>query len=139
MRLASVLSVTAASLIAVQAAPAQEKKILEVTGKWQMDVQSEVGNGTPTVTFQQKGDSISGRYSSQALGERDFVGTVKDGKIEFGFTAEVGGQQFSMYFSGTVESYDAMKGTIDFGGMGSGTFSAKRIKPKEPPGAAPAA
>ncbi len=109
-------------------APAQEKKA-DVTGRWSMTVESEAGAGTPTVTFKQSGDTISGRYSSQALGERDFTGTLKDGKIEFGFTAEVGGQQFTMSFSGTWDGADAMKGTIDFSGMATGTFSAKRLKP----------
>lgn len=100
----------------------------DVTGRWLMDVQSELGSGTPTITFVQKGDSISGRYSSQTLGERDFVGTIKDGKLEFGFQAEVQGQAFSMYFTGALDGTDAMGGSIDFAGMGTGTFTAKRIK-----------
>lgn len=108
---------------------AQEPKKADITGRWSFSVQSEAGTGTPTVTFKQAGDSISGRYSSQALGERDFAGTLKDGKIEFGFSAEVQGQQFSMSFSGTYDGADSMTGSIDFGGMATGTFSAKRIKP----------
>lgn len=89
-------------------------------------MQSDVGTGTPTVTFTQKGDSLTGRYSSQSLGERDFTGTLKEGKIEFGFSAEVQGQAFSMSFSGTLDGSDAMKGSIDFGGMATGTFTGKR-------------
>ena len=106
-----------------------DKKPVDLTGKWSFSVQSELGTGTPGVTIAQKGDSISGRYSSQALGERDFTGTFKDGKVEFGFSAEVQGQQFSMWFSGTMDGPDAMKGAIDFGGMATGTFSGKRQKP----------
>jgi hypothetical protein len=106
-----------------------DKKPVDLTGRWSFSVQSDVGTGTPGVTFAQKGDSISGRYSSQSLGERDFTGTFKDGKVEFGFSAEVQGQQFSMWFSGTMDGADAMKGSIDFGGMATGTFSGKRQKP----------
>jgi hypothetical protein len=105
---------------------AQGDKQPDVTGKWTFTVQSEMGSGTPTVSFTQKGDSLAGRYSSQALGEHDFTGTLKDGKIAFGFTAEVQGQQFSMSFSGTMDGVDAMKGSVDFGGMATGTFSGKR-------------
>lgn len=108
---------------------AQDTKPVDVTGKWTMNVMSDAGSGTPTVTFKQTGDSLSGHYSSQNLGEREFVGTIKAGKIEFGFQAESGGQQFSMYFSGTVEGPDAMNGAIDFAGMATGTFTAKRQKP----------
>lgn len=117
------------AIAAAQAKPDTSK--VDVTGKWAFSVQSDVGNGTPTVTFTQKGDSISGRYSSQALGERDFVGTVKDRKIAFGFTAEVGGQSFSMAFSGTIDGPDTMSGSIDFAGMATGTFGGKRLKDKQ--------
>jgi hypothetical protein len=106
-----------------------DKKPVDITGKWAFTVQSDVGNGTPTLTFRQKGDSISGRYSSQALGENDFVGTIKDGKISFGFSTQSGGQDFSMTFAGTLDGNDDMKGTIDFGGMATGAFIGKRVKP----------
>jgi hypothetical protein len=107
---------------------AQDKKTPDLTGRWQFTVQSEVGTGTPTVTFRQKGDTLTGRYSSQALGERDFTGTFKDGKIEFSFGAESGGQAFTMSFSGKLDSDDAMSGTIDFSGFATGTFTGKRVK-----------
>jgi hypothetical protein len=110
-------------------ADAQDKKP-DLTGKWAFSVQSDVGTGTPTVTFKQTGDSISGRYSSQALGEHDFVGTFKEGKILFSFTTQAGGQSFTMSFAGALDGADAMKGTIDFSGMASGTFTGKRQKPE---------
>ena len=109
----------------VQAQGTDEKKF-DITGKWTFTVQSDVGTGTPTVTFKQVGDSISGRYSSQSLGERDFTGTLKNGKIDFSFGAETGGQAFTMSFSGMVETKDAMKGSIDFSGFATGTFTGKR-------------
>jgi len=126
LMLALVFAVAAAR---PNAAGAQDTKPVDVTGKWTMNVMSDAGSGTPTVTFKQTGDSLSGHYSSQNLGERDFTGAIKDGKIEFGFNAESGGQAFSMYFSGTVESADSMKGSIDFAGMATGSFTARRQKP----------
>jgi hypothetical protein len=112
-----------------QATPKPDTVKVDVTGKWAFSVQSDVGSGTPTVTFVQKGDSVSGRYSSQALGERDFVGTYKAGKISFSFTAEAGGQSFTMSFAGAIDDRDSMSGAIDFAGMATGTFSGKRVKP----------
>ena len=102
---------------------------VDVTGKWSFKVESPNGIGTPTVTFKQTGDSISGRYSSQALGEKDFTGMLKDGKIRFSFDAESGGQAFTMMFDGALEGANAMKGSIDFSGMATGAFSGKRQKP----------
>lgn len=101
---------------------------VDVTGKWAFHIESPF-QGTPTVTFTQKADSISGRYVSNALGTRDFVGTVKAGKIAFSFGAESGGQNFTMAFAGKLVDPDTMTGTIDFSGMATGTFSAKRQKP----------
>lgn len=101
----------------------------DISGKWAFTVQTDAGSGTPTVTFKQKGDSIAGHYSSQALGEHDFTGTLKDGKLTFGFSADVQGQQFTMSFSGALDGPDAMKGSVDLGGMATGTFTGKRQKP----------
>ena len=72
------------------------------------------------------GDTITGHYSSQVFGETDFKGTVKDAKIYFSFKADVQGTSLVVTYTGTVESNDAMKGTVDLGGMGSGTFTAKK-------------
>ena len=102
----------------------------DVTGKWVFTNQSSYGTSNPTVTFNQKGDSISGRYSSTSLGDHDFVGTLKDGKINFGFDAEAGGQGFYMAFHGTLDGHDAMAGTIEAAGSDFGTFSGKRQKPE---------
>jgi hypothetical protein len=125
IRSALILAVAA---LLPHAARAQDAKPVDLTGKWQFTVQSEAGSGTPLVTITQKGDSLTGRYSSSALGERDFKGTVKDGKFEFSFGAESGGMSFTMNFAGKVDGPDAISGAIDFSGYGEGTFSGKRIK-----------
>ena len=101
---------------------------IDVTGKWNFNIETPV-QGTPTVTFTQKGDSISGKYISNALGTHDFVGTVKARTVTFAFSAESGGQSFVMAFTGKLDDADTMTGTIDFSGMANGTFSAKRAKP----------
>lgn len=122
----TLIALAIAALPGIAQAQGTDEKKFDITGKWMFTVQSEVGTGTPTVTFKQVGDSISGRYSSQSLGERDFTGTLKNGKIEFSFGAETGGQAFTMSFVGTVETKDAMKGAIDFSGFATGTFTGKR-------------
>jgi len=117
----------AAALPARMAAQAEKtERKADLTGTWLFSVTTDAGTGTPTVTLKQQGDSLSGHYSSQMLGEAELKGTVKDGKVRFSFTLDVQGTTLTVTYSGTVESTDAMKGTVDLGGMASGTFTAKR-------------
>jgi hypothetical protein len=104
---------------AVAGAPAA----VDLTGTWRITVVTDAaGTGTPTVTLKQTGDSLTGHYSSQLLGEADVAGTVKEGKVTFRFAA----QGVAVVYSGTVESKDALKGTATFGDVATGTFTAKR-------------
>src|SRR5688572_10155305 len=70
---------------------AQAPAALNVTGKWTFTVASEAGTGTPTVTLKQQGDSLTGHYSSQALGERELKGSVKGNKLTFALATEIQG------------------------------------------------
>ena len=119
----TVLVVLAAAMLSPRVLTAQK---VDVTGKWQFTVTTDAGTGSPTVTFKQQGDSLTGHYSSQVLGESDFKGTLKDGKIAFVLQVEVQGTRLLVTYNGTVESNDAMKGTVDLGGQGTGTFTGKR-------------
>jgi hypothetical protein len=116
----------AASALIPMSAFGQADKKVDVTGKWTFTVATDAGSGTPTVTLKQQGDSVTGHYSSQVFGEVPFKGTIKNGKIVFSFASSVQGTNVNVTYSGTVESADAMKGTVDFGGLGGGSFTAKR-------------
>lgn len=95
-----------------------------LTGKWVLEVQTDAGSGTPTVTLKQDGEKLTGHYSGQ-LGETDLTGSVKGNQFTFGFSGDAQGQQFKVTYTGTVEK-DTMKGTLDLGGMASGTFTGKK-------------
>jgi len=97
-----------------------------VTGKWIFSVQTPGGGGTPTVTFKQDGERVTGHYSSETFGEVDFTGTVKGTAIRFTFNSSVQGQQVDVVYEGTVEK-DTMKGTIAIaGGQLTGTFTGTK-------------
>jgi len=110
----------------IPSAGAAQSSPVDLTGKWLFTVTTDGGSGTPTVTLTQKGDSLTGHYSSQLLGEADLKGTVKDGKFSFTLQGNVQGTAVTVTYTGTVESKDALKGSVDLGGMASGTFTAKR-------------
>ena len=98
----------------------------DVTGKWLFSVTTGAGTGTPTVTLKQLGDSLTGHYSSQRLGEADLTGTAKGGKISFAINVEAQGTRLLVTYSGSVQADGTLKGEVDLGGQASGTFTAKR-------------
>jgi hypothetical protein len=98
----------------------------DVTGKWLFNVQTDAGTGTPTVTFKQDGEKLTGHYSSQTFGEQDLTGSVKGQDLRFTFSADLQGNSVVVTYTGKVESKDSIKGSVDIGGLAQGTFTAKR-------------
>jgi hypothetical protein len=97
---------------------------VNVTGEWTFNVQTDQGGGTPTISFKQDGEKLTGKYTGQ-LGSADLTGTVKGSAIHFTFTIDAQGQQAPVTYDGTVEK-DTMKGKLDIGGMVNGTFTATK-------------
>jgi hypothetical protein len=111
---------SAALLHAAQAAK------VDVTGAWAFSVESTAGKTNPSATFKQDGEKLTGRYTSQLLGETELIGTVKGQAIEFSFSGSAQGVQIAVTYTGTIESQDSMKGTVSLGDLGGGTFTATR-------------
>jgi hypothetical protein len=99
---------------------------IDLTGRWLFTVETTAGTGTPTVTLKQSGEKLTGHYSSTNLGEADLTGTVKGQSVNFAFEGNVQGNAVPVTYAATIESKDAMKGTIDIGGVATGTFTGKR-------------
>jgi hypothetical protein len=97
---------------------------VDVSGTWSFQVEVGGNSGTPTMTFKQDGEKLSGHYSGQ-LGEAPLNGTVKGTAIEFAIDVSLEGNALHIVYSGTVEK-DSMKGKVNFGDLGEGTFTAKR-------------
>ena len=117
--------VAVAVLCGAAVAGAGQAAKVDVTGKWIFNVETAAGSGTPTMTFKQEGEKLTGHYSGQ-LGEADLAGTVKGQNVEFKFTVDVQGQQLNCIYTGALDGKDAMKGKVDLVGLGEGTFTAKR-------------
>ena len=99
---------------------------VDVTGKWVFTVETSAGAGTPTVTLKQEGEKLTGHYSSAQLGEADLTGSVKGKDITFKFGTDVQGTHLDVVYTGTVEGKDSMKGKVNLGGLGEGTFVGKK-------------
>ena len=103
---------------------AQAAKV-DVTGKWLFNVETGAGSGTPTMTFKQDGEKLTGKYQGQ-FGEADLTGTVKGQDIAFSFNVDAQGTAVAFKYTGTIENKDALKGKVEIAGLGEGTFTAKR-------------
>jgi hypothetical protein len=89
----------------------------DVSGTWQLTVETNQGTGSPTAVLKQTGDQLTGTFSSQIFGEAKIAGTVKGNAIEFGFEGEAGGQTIKVSYKGTIVSPTAMKGTAVYMGF----------------------
>lgn len=97
----------------------------DISGVWSFQVESSAGAGSPTFTFKQDGEKLTGQYKG-AFGEAPLTGTVKGNKVDFAVKVDVQGQQGTLTYSGTVEKDGSMKGTAQLGEVGSATWTAKR-------------
>jgi hypothetical protein len=122
MRAALIVALT--MIAAISSANAQASKV-DVTGKWAFNVETAAGSGTPTITFAQDGEKLTGKYAGQ-LGEADLTGTVKGQDIAFTFNVDAQGTVLNFKYTGTIENKDALKGKVEIVGLGEGTFTAKR-------------
>ncbi|HEY8459439.1 MAG TPA: hypothetical protein VIM99_03615 [Blastocatellia bacterium] len=107
------------------AAPSGDKggDKIDVTGSWSVTVETDAGSGSPSFTFKQEGEKLTGKYKG-LFGEADLTGTVKGDKIEFSF--KVSGQiEGVLTYAGTTDG-KTMKGKVSLAGMGEGTFSGKK-------------
>jgi hypothetical protein len=100
-------------------------QVTDVSGEWVFDVSTSQGGGSPTFVFQQEGEKLTGTYKG-LFGEANLTGTVQGKTLKFSFTANAQGTELVMTYDGEIQSDDSVKGTVDFGGMGSGTFTGKR-------------
>jgi len=106
------------------AAPAQGGGA-NVTGVWDFAVETSQGSGSPTFTFKQDGEKLTGSYKGQ-FGEAPLMGTVKGSDIKFVIKVSAQGQDMTITYSGKIESNNSMKGTAALGELGEANWTGKR-------------
>jgi hypothetical protein len=114
-----------AAASAAQSAGATSTAQLDVSGSWNFEVETDQGSGSPTFTFKQEGEKLTGQYKG-LFGEAPLTGSVKGNQITFSFKVSAQGMEATITYTGTIESQNTMKGTAKLGDLGSGTWTAKR-------------
>jgi hypothetical protein len=101
-------------------------KPVDITGAWELTVETPQGTMTITANFKQEGETLTGNHVSE-MGEAPLKGTVKGVDVEYTLTMDMGGQQMSIVHKAKVDG-DTMTGAAEVGGMGNISFTAKRKK-----------
>jgi hypothetical protein len=99
----------------------------DITGDWDMTVQSMQGTNNVRVTFKQEGDRVSGLFKSP-MGELPFQGgTLTGSDLKFAFSIPIQGQPIDITMTGTVDG-STITGKAQFGALGEGDWTARRIE-----------
>ena len=107
--------------------PAAAAQPADVAGAWELEVETDQGTTTPSWVLEQEGATLSGSYSSEALGENTVRGRVDGAEIVITFSATLQGQSIPVEYRGTLGEDGVLRGTIDIaGGMMQGRFTARR-------------
>ncbi len=104
-----------------------DRFLADLTGTWNVSVQTPDQSVTSTLVVEQKGDSITGVLSSE-IGQANVRGAVKGDTVNFSFGLDMGGQAIDIAATALLTDADNMSGSMDVAGMGNMPFSAARAK-----------
>ena len=102
---------------------APQQKV-DVTGKWDMTVNTDQGARPGTLTISRNGDALAGSVSGPQ-GEIPVDISLKDKAITISMSVPTQNGTLDITMNGTVEG-DQMSGQVSLGNSGSATWSAKR-------------
>jgi hypothetical protein len=113
--------------VAVQAQDPKPTAKVDVTGAWDLSIDTPQGAMAGVATFKQEGEKVTGTQTGQSGEELKLEGTVKDATLAYVLKINMQGNEMAINFTGKVDG-DSIAGTFEFGGMGSGAWTAKRKK-----------
>jgi hypothetical protein len=91
----------------------------DVTGTWQLAMQTNSGSFNPTLNIKQTGETITGTFKGR-LAEVPLSGTVNGNDVTIMYTISPTGQDIAIKLTGTVDGA-SMSGKM-LGDAGEGTF-----------------
>ena len=99
---------------------------LDVTGAWDLTVETKSGKAQPSILLKQDGEKITGTYQGR-MGNPRLEGTIQGNNISFTVRLKFQETLITVTYRGVV-SGDSMKGTVQFGENDSGSWSGRRKK-----------
>jgi len=105
------------------AAPAPSAASFDLSGTWDVQVETDQGAGNPTFQLTQKDGALTGKYQGM-LGEYPVTGTITGDRFELSF--KVSGQvEGTVTVAGTTDG-QKIQGKISLAGLAEGTFTGKK-------------
>jgi hypothetical protein len=98
---------------------------VDLSGKWRMTIDMEVGRATPLLELAQKGAKLSGTYTGR-YGASPVEGTVGEDGRKLAFTVAL--ETTSLAFRGEYKEDGSLAGKATFGELGEVTWTAVREK-----------
>jgi len=104
--------------------PAAAPPAADLAGRWDVEVQYQVGSARHKLFLTHKGNQIAGSHIGWVF-EGDLNGTINGDRVELRSVLPAGGQHLNYTFTGTVAS-DSMSGDVDLGEYGRARWTARR-------------
>ena len=114
---------TTAPAPAAPLAAAPSPASFDLSGTWDVQVETDQGSGNPTFQLTQKDGALTGKYQGM-LGEYPVTGTITGERFELSF--KVSGQvEGTVTVSGTTDG-QKIQGKISLAGLAEGTFTGRK-------------
>jgi len=98
---------------------------VNVTGDWEISMETPRGPMTQEMHFEQDGEKLTVTMTTRRGDEITGEGTIKGNEIEWTITRSTPRGEFTMTYKGTVEG-DTMSGEVQMGDRGSSEWTAKK-------------
>lgn len=120
--------VAAVSIFAATAVATAQGVFADVSGKWNVSVNTGGRATESVITLKQSGDSLTGTIESEATGgTRNLIGKVTADTVRFGFSLEMQGNTIEIAAGALLKDKDTMEGEMALpNGAGTFPFTAKR-------------
>lgn len=96
----------------------------DVSGTWNLRVETADGTANPVIVLRQEGSRLSGTYRGR-MGDVPLQGTLNGDAIRFEVRLKFRQETMTVSYTGTVRG-DEMGGTVRFGDAGEGKWTARR-------------
>jgi hypothetical protein len=117
-------TICAISILCLILMSAVARPAADVSGTWDLKIETREGTGSPVVVLAQDGKKLSGTYKGR-MGESPLEGTIQDDSIQFSVKLRFREQTVNVTYSGIVRGSE-MSGSVRFGDSGDGKWSARR-------------
>jgi hypothetical protein len=96
-----------------------------ISGTWDLSVTFGERSTQPVAHIKQDGTKLSGTYTG-LMGTVPIQGTVNGTDIIFKVAIKSGKETVTLTYNGTIVDKASMNGTLTFGQLGEGTWTAKK-------------